>query len=55
MFEFKKKLGVSFSLSRLVGISGLKNSIARKTGIPTTKGGLERKIGQKILGIIFKK
>jgi hypothetical protein len=55
MFGFKKKLGVSFSLSRLVGISGLKNSIARKTGIPTTKGGIERKIGQKILAIILKK
>lgn len=54
MFGFKKKWGVSLSLSRLVGISGLKNSIARKTGIPTTKGGIERKIGQKILAIILK-
>jgi hypothetical protein len=55
MFGFKKKLGVSFSLSRLVGISGLKNSIARKTGIPTTKGGIERKIGRTILKSIFGK
>ncbi len=55
MFGFKKKLGVSFSLSRLVGISGLKNSIARKTGIPTTKGGIERKIGMSLIRMIFKK
>ena len=41
--------GLSFSLKRAIGISGLKTKIARKTGIPTTKGGLERKIGQAIL------
>ena len=49
MFGFKKKYGVSFSLNRLIGTSGLKNSIARKTGIPTTKGGIERKIGRAII------
>jgi hypothetical protein len=43
------KFGFSFSWKRAVGISGLKNSIARKTGIPTTRGGLERKIGRYIL------
>ena len=37
--------GLSFSLKRALGISGLKAKIARKTGIPTTKQGLERKIG----------
>ena len=41
--------GLSFSLKRAVGISGLKNKIARKIGIPTTKLGLERKIGGAIL------
>jgi hypothetical protein len=40
------KWGFSFSLSRLLGISGLKNSIARKTGIPTTRGGMNNKIGK---------
>lgn len=55
MFGFKGKYGVSFSLKRLVGISGLKNSIARKTGIPTTKGGIERKIGRTIINSIFGK
>jgi hypothetical protein len=32
-----------------VGITGLKTKIAKKTGIPTTKQGLERKIGGAIL------
>jgi len=41
--------GLTFSLKRAVGISGIKNSIAQKTGIPTTQGGLERKIGREIL------
>ena len=41
--------GLSFSLKRAVGISGLKTRIARATGIPTTKQGLERKIGGAIL------
>lgn len=41
--------GLSFSLKRAVGISGLKTKVARKTGIPTTKQGLERKIGNAVL------
>ena len=41
--------GLSFSLKRAVGISGLKTKIALKTGIPTTKQGLERKIGQAVI------
>ena len=45
MFGFKNKFGFSFSWKRLLGISGLRNSIARKTGIPTLRGGTERKIG----------
>ena len=48
--------GLSFSLKRAVGISGLKTKIARATGIPTTKQGLERKIGSAILkGLTGKK
>lgn len=43
--------GLSFSLKRAVGISGLKTKIARKTGLPTTKQGLERKLGQGVLSI----
>ena len=45
--------GLSFSLKRAVGISGLKTKVARKVGIPTTKQGMERKIGGAILKGIF--
>lgn len=44
--------GLSFSLKRAVGISGLKVKVARKTGIPTTKQGLERKVGQTVISSI---
>ena len=47
--------GLSFSLKRAVGISGLKTKVARATGIPTTKQGFERKIGGAILkGVLGK-
>ena len=49
MFGFGKKKGISFSVKRLTGISGLKSSISSKTGIPLTKGGVERKVGRKII------
>ena len=41
--------GLSFSLKRAVGISKVKQKIAAKTRIPTTKGGLERKVGRIII------
>lgn len=47
--------GVSFSLKRAIGITALKQKVSRKTGVPTTKQGLERKIGDIILKTIFKK
>ena len=47
--------GVSFSWKRAVGISQVKREIAKKTGIPTTKAGLERKIGHDIIKTIFGK
>jgi len=49
MFGFKGKYGFSFSWKRLFGISGLRSRIAHKTGIPTSKSGMERKIGRKII------
>ena len=54
-FASKNKItmkGLTFSLKRAVGISGLKTKIARKTSIPTTKQGLERKIGQAVLSAV---
>jgi len=47
-----KKYGFSFSWKRLLGISGLKTKISRKTGIPLTKGGFERKIGRSVIKTI---
>ena len=48
--------GLSFSLKRAVGISGLKTKVARAVALPTTKQGLERKIGGAILkGLTGKK
>ncbi|WP_251619835.1 hypothetical protein [Odoribacter lunatus] len=44
--------GLSFSLKRAIGISGLKQKIAAKTGIPTTRSGMERKIGNYIISKI---
>lgn len=44
---------MSFSWKRLLGISGVKNKIAKKTGIPTTKSGMERKIGRLVIQSIF--
>ena len=44
--------GVTFSWKRAIGISGLKSRLAHGTGIPTTRMGLERKIGAGILNTI---
>lgn len=47
--------GLSFSWKRAVGITGMKQKIARKTGIPTTRSRLERKVGSMVLGALFGK
>ena len=47
--------GVSFSLNRALGITQAKRKFARETGIPTSKAGLERKVGKMILSAIFGK
>lgn len=47
--------GLSFSWKRALGITGMKQSIARATGIPTTRHGLERKIGGAIINALFGK
>jgi hypothetical protein len=45
--------GLSFSWKRAVGISGLKTKVARATGIPTTRQGLERKVGKSVINALF--
>jgi len=47
--------GFSFSLKRLLGITQVKQQIAKSTGIPTTRSGLERKIGTVVIKAIFGK
>lgn len=44
--------GLSFSLKRAIGVTAIKQKVAKATGIPTTKMGLERKIGGAILKIV---
>lgn len=47
--------GLSFSWKRALGVTAAKQKISRKTGIPTTKQGLERKVGKMVLDAIFGK
>lgn len=47
--------GLSFSWKRALGITQAKQNFARKTGIPTSKAGVERKIGKMILDALFKR
>lgn len=46
------KYGFSFSWKRALGISSAKQKFARETGIPTTKSGLERKVGRGLLSLL---
>ena len=45
--------GLSFSWKRALGITQAKQSFARQTGIPTSKAGIERKVGSMIINAIF--
>ena len=47
--------GLSFSWKRAVGVSKIKQKVAKATGIPTTKGGIERKIGRMITKTVLGK
>ncbi len=47
--------GVSFSWKRALGITQAKQKIAREMGVPTSKAGIERKIGSVILKSLFGK
>lgn len=47
--------GLSFSLKRALGITRAKQQFARTTSIPTTRAGVERKIGRALLKALFGK
>ena len=44
--------GISFSWKRALGVTQVKQQFAKKTGIPTSKAGIERKIGNIIISSI---
>ena len=47
--------GVSFSWKRALGITQDKQKFARQTGMPTSKAGLESKLGKALLKFLFGK
>lgn len=47
--------GLSFSWKRALGVTRAKQQFARSTGIPTTRSGMERKLGSMLLGLLFGK
>lgn len=47
--------GVSFSWRRAVGLSRAKARLARAAGVPTTRRGLERRVGSWIIGLFRRK
>lgn len=46
---------ISFSWKRALGITQAKQKFARQTGIPTSKAGLERRLGKTLLKVLFGK
>jgi len=53
--EHYENPGLSFSWKRALGVSKVKREIAKATGIPTTRNGLERKIGGMIVNAVLGK
>ena len=47
--------GLSFSWKRALGVTQAKQQFSRQTGIPTSKSGMERKIGNLLLSFLFGK
>jgi hypothetical protein len=49
------KFGFSFSWKRALGITTAKQKLARQIGIPTSKSGVERKLGNLLLSLLLGK
>jgi hypothetical protein len=50
-----KNFVFSFSWKRALGIIAVKSKFAREIGIPTSKSGIERKLGSLLLKFLFGK
>lgn len=48
-------VNLTFSAKRALGVTKVKRRVAKATGIPTTRQGVERKIGKAIIKSIFGK
>lgn len=48
-----RKYGFSLSWKRALGITSAKQKFARQTGIPTSRQGMERKLGAFIINLLF--
>lgn len=55
IINYMKIPGVSFSLKRALGITKLKRRFTKETGIPTTKSGVEQKVGRAVISILLGK
>jgi hypothetical protein len=45
--------GLTWSWKRAVGLTALRQHVARATGIPTTRGGIERKVGRVLIKLLL--
>lgn len=45
-------VNITFSLKRALGITKIKKKVSKATGVPTTRQGIERKIGKAIIKAI---
>jgi len=50
-WKLGKNFGLNWSWKRALGITAFRQRIARNTGIPTTRNGLNQKIGRIIMNI----
>lgn len=46
--------GLTFSWKRAIGLTQARRNFARKTGIPTTRTGIERKVGGFLIKTLLK-
>lgn len=45
--------GLSFSWKRAIELTGLRLKASHKLGVPTTRQGMERRVGAWLLGLLF--